>query len=146
MFHASQRVRRGAELLDRHRPGWEREVDIERLHMGNTVDCLLGQLYGDYESGWDTLGLWEPVERSAHGFNHGFYVYWPWQAPVFLWMAQMIGFDRTLRRYEWQVLRDAWLAEIRARRQANAAGLRLVGELGRTRDVPVGIDYSTEEC
>jgi hypothetical protein len=142
MFQATKRVRRGSELLDRHRPGWEREVDTEQLDLGDTAHCLLGQLYGDYQSGCDAIGLGRFDERATHGFN----VYWPWQAPILLLIARLIGLDWTLQLREFRALHNAWLAEIRARRHADATKPRIIGNRCRTRHVPIGIDYSTGEC
>jgi hypothetical protein len=141
MFHACERVRRGAELLDRHRPGWGWEVDIEHLDMGDHDFCVLGQLYGDYHSGCDALGFGEYEERSTHGFN----VYWPWQAPILWGIARLIGFDRSLHRREFRLLRDAWVAEIRTRQYADAA-FKIIGDPCRTRDVPVAANHAVGEC
>jgi hypothetical protein len=141
MFHATQRVRGGANLLDYHRPGWEREIDIEHLDMGDTDFCVLGQLYGDYESGCDALGLGRNDERATHGFN----VYWPWQAPILLRIARAIGLDWTLHHREFRLLRNAWIAEIRARQYADAA-FNIIGDPCRTRDVPVAANHSRGEC
>jgi hypothetical protein len=137
MFHATQRVRRGAELLDRHRPGWEWQVDIEHLNLSDTDFCLLGQLYGDYHSGCDALGLGQGVERPAHGFN----VEWPWQAPILWGIARLIGFDRSIHRREFRLLRDAWVAAIRERQYTDAA-FKILGDPCRTRDVPVAANHS----
>jgi hypothetical protein len=45
----STRVRRGVRLLDREKPGWERKIDLDRLDLGHTCNCVLGQVYGNYD-------------------------------------------------------------------------------------------------
>src|SRR5437870_946870 len=40
-------TRAGAALLDECRPGWFREVDLDRLNIDSPGDCPLGQLYGE---------------------------------------------------------------------------------------------------
>lgn len=48
-------VVRGAQLLDQVRPGWERDIDTERLDVSSVLNCPLGQLYGDYHTGVDAI-------------------------------------------------------------------------------------------
>ena len=45
------RIKRGAEYLDKNFPGWFNKVDIDRLNLGNCSDCVIGQLTGSYY-GW----------------------------------------------------------------------------------------------
>lgn len=40
-----ERVSRGAALLDRKVPGWENRIDLDRLDISSTANCILGQLY-----------------------------------------------------------------------------------------------------
>lgn len=49
------RVKRGARLLDRHRPGWEREINLRRL--GLLENDVLSQLYGDQMRAMEALGF-----------------------------------------------------------------------------------------
>lgn len=42
-FDAERRVATGAAWLDKHRPGWERKVDLAKLHMSDTEWCICGQ-------------------------------------------------------------------------------------------------------
>lgn len=42
-----ERVKRGAELLDVHRPGWAMEVDTDHLESGCNVHSVTGQLFGE---------------------------------------------------------------------------------------------------
>jgi hypothetical protein len=50
-----ERVHQGVIFLDEHEePGWDRRVDLWRLSIGSSHDCLLGQLYGGqgYKNGF----------------------------------------------------------------------------------------------
>lgn len=61
-------VARGAALLDDRMPGWRDEIDTVRLNLGNSCDCVLGELLGDYDRGLKLLGL---DHRGA--VRHGFF-------------------------------------------------------------------------
>lgn len=60
-------VQRGAELLDERLPGWRDEIDQDFLDLGNTCNCVLGQLFGSYDRGVKVLGLHDS-QASALGF------------------------------------------------------------------------------
>ena len=51
------RVAAGAALLDAVRPGWAEVVEPADLAMESCADCVLGQLYGHYAKGLESLGL-----------------------------------------------------------------------------------------
>lgn len=46
-----EHIRPGIAVLDHEKPGWEFVIDLERLDMMDSSDCLLGQLYGDWSAG-----------------------------------------------------------------------------------------------
>ena len=50
-------VNRGLALLDEKRPQWYTEIDVEKLNMVDTDDCILGQ-------------LGKAVNRSRHSFSN----------------------------------------------------------------------------
>lgn len=65
---------RGAELLDRIRPGWHNEIDLDTLEVSDFERCVLGQLYGNYGEGgdviFDSAGILWDTSNSVHlGFN-----------------------------------------------------------------------------
>lgn len=91
----STRVARGAALLDELRPEWYDAVDVERLDMSHSLNCVLGQLYVTYEAGTQTIGLRTVGDRTLHGFTTLLY-------------GATIG--------EWAELTKAWRAEIEERR------------------------------
>lgn len=62
-FHPAELVRvslAAACALDRYRPDWYRRLDLDRLDLASTRLCVLGQVYGDYATGWDAV-----VPRAA---------------------------------------------------------------------------------
>ena len=76
------RVARGAELLDRRKPGWAAKINLDRLAMNSCDDCLLGQLYGNYfdgkgrlrislgcDLGFDAGGIVEQRKGKANEFD-----------------------------------------------------------------------------
>jgi len=60
------RVKRGACLLDKLRPGWEREIDVRRLSLEN--DVLL-QLYGNPVEALQALGFGSVRDHMEHLYN-----------------------------------------------------------------------------
>ena len=68
-------VERGAELLDRELPGWDERIDLDRLDLGSTCDCIVGQLnpahahfkHHRYSKGIEALGV--ETRPSRFGFN-----------------------------------------------------------------------------
>jgi hypothetical protein len=62
-----ERVLRGIELLNEHIPGWEDRIDCQHLLLANADQCVLGQLFGDYEEGTSALEL-STEDAVDHGF------------------------------------------------------------------------------
>lgn len=94
-----ERVRRGAELMDRAVPNWAARIDLDRLTMSSCDSCLLGQVLGNYFDGPRVLGPFAPLGRhlaSSYGFNA---------------TDQSEGEDSP----EFVALARAWRAEVRAR-------------------------------
>lgn len=67
MESMTKRVKTGARLLDAVRPGWEREISLKTLDLGDGRSCVLGQLYGSYHIGVGYLGL-NSAEAEKNGF------------------------------------------------------------------------------
>jgi hypothetical protein len=61
-------VRRGARLLDREAPGWERKIDLDTLDLEHTCNCVVGQVYGDYDEGIEQLD----GDAESHPERYGF--------------------------------------------------------------------------
>lgn len=54
---ATDRVERGARLLDRAQPGWYHDVSPKALSMGWCRQCVIGQLFEDYYYGLKEVGI-----------------------------------------------------------------------------------------
>jgi hypothetical protein len=50
-------VRRGESFLDVHVPGWRDQVDPSSLDLADCHQCVLGQVFGDYNDAVVLLGL-----------------------------------------------------------------------------------------
>lgn len=62
-----RRVRRGARLLDQKVKNWHKRIDIDRINLRCSTDCILGQIFGWYFSGRTHLKLFE--KTNSHGFS-----------------------------------------------------------------------------
>lgn len=92
-------VKRGAKLLDaKLGKGWARKVKVTRLELADCQMCVLGQLYGDYDTGIDELG---DIDGPRHGFDQ----------PDF---SEALDFDSY--HEVWASLNQLWRDEIRSRR------------------------------
>lgn len=47
----------GIGYLNVHRPGWRRKIDLDRLNLASGEQCVLGEVYGEFDKGLSTLGL-----------------------------------------------------------------------------------------
>lgn len=46
MSDSEAAVAKGAALLDKILPGWHKQIDLEKLDMGEPSICMMGQLFG----------------------------------------------------------------------------------------------------
>lgn len=60
-------VAAGKALLDSYDPEWADKVDWDNLNMSSTVDCVLGQLFGDGGVGYDAGLKALSIESSPTG-------------------------------------------------------------------------------
>ncbi len=117
MSGIAERVAAGAAVLDRHRPGWHRQIDLACLdaRRDDYLD-VLSQLYGDVEQG--VGALYQAATGSAATDV------WGLTSPTNCW-ARDHGFD--IDTPVWDVvgayaeLADQWRAEIARRQQADEA-------------------------
>lgn len=103
MATAQEYAARGADLLDRYRPGWAEEIVPEGLDLADPCDCILGQIYGQYDEGCTELSE-----------DDGFYGS----------SAEAYGFTTPLGwpgHPHWGLLETAWLNEIAIRVMAPLA-------------------------
>lgn len=45
----TERVAAGAAWLDEHEPGWIKRIDIGVLDISSCANCVLGQVFGDFD-------------------------------------------------------------------------------------------------
>lgn len=74
MSTVAERVERGAALLDEKRPGWLDVIDVARLDIGSSCNCVGGQVgralhLGTFVDVMGDLGLLV-TEEAAYGFEH----------------------------------------------------------------------------
>jgi hypothetical protein len=78
---SAEAVANGAQLLDEKRPGWWREIDVDRLAIGSMERCVCGQLTRrDGNTSWAAfcfteLGVNPPARK--YGFAE-----WPGRGDV----------------------------------------------------------------
>ena len=60
----TERVQSGARLLDEKMPGWHDLIDIDRLDLENTENCVLGQVFEEPVTmpSWELSGFDSPEE------------------------------------------------------------------------------------
>lgn len=69
-MNITERVERGAALLDERMPGWWRRVYLGALDIWSSCDCVAGQQPGGYPETMNRLGIGHSLEAAAHGFEH----------------------------------------------------------------------------
>lgn len=105
---ATQRVERGATLLDQRVPGWHERVDVHRLRLISTADCVLGQLFGHYDVD-EAVALAGDEDFDEFAARHGFDV----DAQAHGDLARVTTWHSLQREVE--AIEAAWVAAIAAR-------------------------------
>jgi hypothetical protein len=70
----ASRVDQGAKMLDRKVIGWLDKVDFTKLDMNSVMNCVLGQVYGHYDTGLSKLFL-NNSQSAVYGFTTSDYGY-----------------------------------------------------------------------
>ena len=74
----SRKVADSAAELDRLRPGWAREINVEILDIASECKCVLGQLFGgerySFSNGFDWFNL--ATDRQGPILWGGFFTNW----------------------------------------------------------------------
>jgi hypothetical protein len=75
---AAERVARGVARLDAHRPEWRRRLSFSMLDMESPTLCILGQVFGTYDSGLYALAIESFAQATECGFaaTPGLQHYW----------------------------------------------------------------------
>lgn len=61
---ARERAERGAARLNEHEVHWRGLINLSRLDMSSTSECVLGQVFDDYNEGLEALQL--PFDGEAY--------------------------------------------------------------------------------
>lgn len=104
----AERVTRGAQLLDEIRPGWYEEINLDKLNMESTCNCIVGQLVGTF-CNWTVLGSYyeEIKDPSEYG--------WDWSDRVESLLNLRASRGWSSRGWQWDALERLWLEEIHIR-------------------------------
>lgn len=70
---AEIRAFRGAQLLDKKKPGWEGLIELRALDISRGDMCILGQVYGGYTDGlrYLEMSFMSEVPATNYGFVAG---------------------------------------------------------------------------
>lgn len=69
---------RGAVFMDEKKPGWFHSIDKGKLNIATTDNCILGQLFGEYNDGCKKLNIdgdESRKDRIGYGFNPSLFAY-----------------------------------------------------------------------
>lgn len=100
MKEATERVARGAELLDRKLPDWWQRIDVETLDITSSYFCILGQQFpweNDSALGVTPYGFGLRQLQIEESVENGF------TPPYVNWAQDAVA------------LREAWIAIIQER-------------------------------
>ncbi len=59
-------MRKGIDLLDAAVPDWRERICLDTFDLSVMDRCILGQIFGDYNTGKLELGI---LEGASHGFD-----------------------------------------------------------------------------
>ncbi len=95
-------VNEGIKLLNKQRPGWFNDIDLDKLSLEECAHCVLGQLYdGNFCDGLKHLGISNEV-NYYYGYDSGYF-------------APRYGFDLDVDgrvNKEWDELNELWVKKI----------------------------------
>lgn len=112
MDTVTNRVKRGAALLDKHVPGWEREITTSELDVWDSCECPLGQLFGQYSAGLRALDILASGLDDSEAIRHGFEASFP------------------AGRDDYDQLTDAWIRLVTSRTEGVRYDGRAAGAVG----------------
>jgi hypothetical protein len=117
MSKYTERVKRGAALLDKVRPGWRNTIDLSTLDLSSGCLCILGQVFKHYDCGlyavwnidmdkYDSLEEWTASDGFKTAIAHGFTIDY---TRGFALAPSYKDYDEG---DEWDALQEAWVAEL----------------------------------
>ena len=66
-------VQRGIALLDKQCPGWESKIDLVNLSLSEGCNCILGQIYDEYNNGVQALFGCDAYAREPYAMTDSEY-------------------------------------------------------------------------
>lgn len=61
------RVEKGIACLNEEVPGWYNMIDLDQFNIGESCNCVLGQLFGSYPKGIRVLQLSDKIGNTVFG-------------------------------------------------------------------------------
>lgn len=55
-MNIKEKVAKGVRWLDENHSGWKKQIDVSRLDMTEYENCILGQMFDDYDNAEKVLG------------------------------------------------------------------------------------------
>lgn len=126
-------VKRGAKLLDTVQPNWAKNINLDKLDLGSTEHCVLGQVHSDFQQGLQNIAeqaiarLVKALPREVRSvkLEHG---------PLDEQLVDQNSFELDGYHYgfnaassqngEFEALTKAWTREIVARQPVKKAARR----------------------
>lgn len=113
MNTVADRVKAGAILLDGIKPGWFKNIDVFSLDLSTCEDCILGQLFGDYDGFREVLF---PLQEGESTQKHADRTY-PFMVSRGFCGDIHIPYDKYWGYFD--ELKKAWINEIDSRLNAS---------------------------
>jgi hypothetical protein len=66
-----EQINEGVALLDRIKPGWYHQVELQMLNMNSCFNCVMGQLFGEFTKATEEVGH-HPPDRWEWAAQYGF--------------------------------------------------------------------------
>jgi len=109
-------IEEGMKLLD-EKEGllWDQRIDTNHLMMDRCAYCILGQLYGWYSDGLESLELHESENYMEDASKYGFALYRKYPPGISTHEREIV-FEENCHQYE--VLGQEWIEAIIRRREA----------------------------
>jgi hypothetical protein len=108
-----EKIKRGADLLDEVRPSWDGMQDLNRLDIGSSVDCVVGQSFPEMPYFLALQKLFPNQDEVQAARDHGFGVEWH-------------GMNHEQRDQAYDQYTQEWKSLIQARRKVNNPCLQTI--------------------
>lgn len=97
-YECSKNVARGMRLLNKIYPKWWKKISFRQLNLASCKECVLGQLYKDYENGCKEIT--EKTRGKINTYDE-------------IRVRQKYGFSASLSLYSYDTLTIQWKKSIK---------------------------------